>query len=233
MLNHLSKQAVVLHSGGMDSSLCLALAIREFGADQVLSLSFSFNQRHHVELDHAKKISAHWNVDHAIVQLNCLSEITTSALIGNTIPIEHQHGKPPNTLVIGRNGLMAMLGGIHAHHLKARCIYIGIIGVEGSNSGYRDCSRSYMDGVQHTLRIDLDDPSFEIRTPIVDLTKEESLELAYRLGMLDYLLNETLTCYEGIAKQGCLTCPACLLRNEGIKSFFKKRPHLNMPYAIA
>lgn len=227
-----SKKAIVLHSGGMDSSLCLALAIREFGAHDLLSLSFAYDQRHTPELKQSSKISADWGVDHAVLELNCLHAITDNALINSNIPIQHVSGGPPNTLVVGRNGLMARLGAIHAEYLGARCIYMGVIEVEGSNSGYRDCSRAYMDLKQQILRIDLDNPHFEIRTPLVKMSKKETMELGYRLGVLNYLLKETITCYEGIPLQGCFKCPACRLRNEGIRQFLAENPDFQMPYPI-
>ena len=75
----MQKKAVVVHSGGMDSSLCLALAVKEFGAENVLSLSFTYNQRHALELDRARKISDFFKVDHIELNLDCLSQITESA----------------------------------------------------------------------------------------------------------------------------------------------------------
>ena len=218
----LSKKAVVVHSGGMDSSICLALAIREFGAPHVLSLSFSYQQRHTRELEQAQKICAEWGVDNTVLQIDCLKKITSDALTNPAIPIEHQEGQAPNTLVVGRNGLMARLGAIHAHQLGAQCIYLGVIEVEEWNSGYRDCSRRYMDLMQQIMRIDLGDSDFEIRTPLVKMTKVETLEVAEQLGVLEYLLEETITCYEGIPREGCRKCPACLLRNEGVEQFALK-----------
>lgn len=218
------KQAVVIHSGGMDSSICLALAIREFGKENVLSLSFSYQQRHSNELVQAAKICADWDVDHVVVPVDSLAVITENALIGRTKKIMHLPGESPNTLVVGRNGLMARLGAIHAQHLGAHIIYMGIIQVESDNSGYRDCSRHYMDLKQEILRIDLGDPRFEIRTPVVEMTKKETLELAQEMGILDYLLRETISCYEGIPVNGCRVCPACLLRNEGLRQFYGHGP---------
>lgn len=228
----LTKKAVVIHSGGMDSSLCLALAIREFNPNDVLSLSFAYHQRHTIELQQAAKISAYFQVDHTIVPIDCLQTITSNALITPSISIQHSPGQIPNTLVIGRNGLMARLGAIHAHSLGAHCIYMGVLGLEGSHSGYRDCSREYMDLKQQILRIDLADPSFEILTPLVSMTKKETMVLGYELGVLPYLLNETITCYEGIPKQGCHNCPACTLRNEGIRQFLRDNPNFPMPYSL-
>lgn len=226
----MKKKAVVVHSGGMDSSLCLALAIKEFGAENVLSLSFTYNQRHSIELKCASEISKHFNVDHVELDLSCLSKITESALIGTDKKIEHKKGEAPNTLVVGRNGLMARIAGIHANSLGAHCIYMGVMELEAANSGYRDCSRAYMDIIQSALRMDFADNSFEIRTPLVQMTKRDTMELGYKLGVLEYLLENTVTCYEGIEKEGCLKCPACKLRNEGLKIFSLEHPDLKYSY---
>lgn len=226
----MKKKAVVVHSGGMDSSLCLALAIKEFGAKEVLSLSFTYNQRHSIELTRATEISKHFGVDHVELDLSCLSKITESALIGNKTKIEHQAGQAPNTLVVGRNGLMARLAGIHAYSLGSHCIYMGVMELEAANSGYRDCSRAYMDIIQTALRMDFADPSFEIRTPLVAMNKKETMELGLSLGVIEYLLEKTVTCYEGIEKEGCMKCPACKLRNAGLKIFSLEHPEINYSY---
>lgn len=228
----MKKKALVVHSGGMDSSICLALAIQEFGRQEVISVSFKYGQRHAPELNQAAKICDDWKVDHIELPIDCLQEITESALMNKKIPIEHLPGQLPNTLVVGRNGLMAHLAAIHIDHLGGECIYMGVIGVDGSHSGYRDCSRAYMDSVETTLKLDLDNPRFQIRTPLVHLSKKETLELAQQLGVLDYLLKTTVTCYEGISMAGCKTCPACRLRNEGLRQFLKENPNFITPYPI-
>lgn len=226
----MKKKAVVVHSGGMDSSLCLALAIKEFGAENVLSLSFTYNQRHSIELKRATEISEHFKVDHVQLDLSCLSQITESALIGNSKKIEHKTGEAPNTLVVGRNGLMARLAGIHANSLGADCIYLGVMELESANSGYRDCSRAYMDVIQTALRMDFANEKFEVRTPLVFMNKKETMELGFKLGVLEYLLEKTVTCYEGIEKEGCMKCPACKLRNQGLKIFSLEHPELKYSY---
>jgi 7-cyano-7-deazaguanine synthase len=226
----MKKKAVVVHSGGMDSSLCLALAVREFGSENVLSLSFTYNQRHSVELTRAREISEYFKTDHVEIDLTCLSQITESALIDSTKKIEHKEGEAPNTLVVGRNGLMARLAGIHAHSLGAQCIYLGVMELEEANSGYRDCSRSYMDLIQSALRLDFADAAFEIRTPLVKMNKKETMELGYKLGVLEFLLEKTITCYEGMEKEGCLKCPACKLRNQGLKIFALEHPEFKFSY---
>jgi len=227
----MNKQAIVIHSGGMDSSLCLALASQEFGRENVLSLSFAYQQRHTVELKQATKICQEWGIDHLQLSIDCLQEITQNALMDVNLAIEHLPHQPPNTLVVGRNGLMAHLGGIHAHHLGANCIYMGVMELEGANSGYRDCSRAYMDLQQQILQLDLDDSTFEIRTPLIHMTKKETLELGYALGILPFLLEETITCYEGLRRLGCQKCPACQLRNQGLKEFLKDHPEFKSSWA--
>jgi len=201
----------------MDSSLCLALAVREFGKEAVLSLSFDYGQRHRAELQAAEKIAVDWGVDHALLSIDCLGKITENALTDSCRPIAHPEGVPPNTLVVGRNGLMARLAAIHADALGAGCVYMGVMELEEANSGYRDCSRRYMDLMEEILRIDLDNPHFKIRTPLISMTKEESHELARELAVLPYLIENTVSCYEGLFHPGCGRCPACLLRNRALE----------------
>jgi 7-cyano-7-deazaguanine synthase len=223
MSKKMKKDAVVIYSGGMDSSICLALAIEAYGKNRVASLSFAYQQRHSAELVQAAHICKAWEVDHLVVTVEGLCKLTDNAQINNKIEIVHLPGQPPNTLFVGRNGLMARLGAIYADHVGANCIYMGVMGLEVANSGYRDCSREYFDLKEKILRMDLDNPNFEIRTPLVDLDKPQSLAIADRLGVLDFLLAETITCYEGVRGQGCKVCPACKLRNDGIANYFQNR----------
>lgn len=215
----MKKKAVVIHSGGMDSSLCLALAIREFGVENVLSLSFQYNQRHANELIQAAFICKEWGVDHVVLNIDCLSEITQNALINHDRKIEHIEGQAPNTLVVGRNGLMARIGAIHSDHLGAHKVYMGVIGVDGNVSGYRDCSRKYMDIVEKALQIDLDNNEFRIETPLVDMTKADTMRLGEELGVLEFLLEHTISCYQGTPREGCGQCPACKLRKQGLDEY--------------
>jgi len=211
----MKKETVVIHSGGMDSSICLKIAVDEQGKENVLSLSFRYDQRHSSELVQAEKICRDWNVDHAVIPLPPLKKLTNNALVDPALPIKDAS----DTLVAGRNGLMARLGAIYADSLGAQSIMMGVLELDEANSGYRDCSRHYMNLMEEILRIDLDNPDFTIRTPLIRMTKVETMQLAKKHGVLDYLLENTVTCYRGILKEGCRTCPACLLRNEGIEQF--------------
>lgn len=223
-MNKFRKKAIVVHSGGMDSSTCLFIAIKEHGAENILSLTFSYGQRNSTELERAEAMCRKSGVDHVVLDISCLSEITENSLTRHDLAfawVPEQNA--PNSLVTGRNGLMARIAAIHANHIGAREIFMGIMELEKKN-GYRDCSRVYMDKMEDILRIDLADPEFKIRTPLVDLTKAQAMALADDLGVLPYLLETTVTCYEGLDKQGCGGCPSCHLRNEGIREFLEKNP---------
>lgn len=210
----MKKKALVSHSGGMDSSICLRLAIQKFGSENVLSVGFDYGQRHREEMEAAQKICRDWNVQRVVLDLNCLSKITTDSLTCHQMNVTEG-----NTLVVGRNGLMAKLSAIHAHDLGAELVYLGVMGVEGAHAGYRDCSRQYIDLVENVVRHDLDNPNFAFVTPLVDLTKAESLQIAKDLGILEYLWVNTVTCYLGIKGTGCKKCPGCRVRNDGIAEF--------------
>lgn len=226
----MKKKAIVIHSGGMDSSLCLYKAIQDYGVENVLSLTFRYGQRHSTELAASKLICAEWGVDQTILDIDCLQKITENSLTKHDLQITHVNGESPNSLVMGRNGLMVRLAAIHADSLGASKVYTGVIEVEEANSGYRDCSRTYMDMMESILRLDLDDSNFQVVTPVVKMTKLETMEMANEMGILEFLLENTITCYEGIAQQGCQKCPACFLRNQGILEYKKKHPHFILSF---
>ena len=136
------------------------------------------------------------------------------------------------TLVVGRNGLMARLAAIHADYIGADSIYMGVIQLESDNYGYRDCSRDYMDRLELLLREDLNKSDFKIETPLIDMTKAQTMRLGHELGVLAFLLDNTITCYRGIPKQGCRVCPACELRNQGIAEFIRNNPGVKLPYSL-
>lgn len=226
-------ETIVVHSGGMDSSLCLALAVQEFGKDRVLSLSFDYGQRHRVELESAEKISAFFEVEHQTLPVEALPLIQESSLTDRTIAItKGDRIHPPNTMVLGRNGLFIHLAAIYAYSRGARRIDLGVIGTEDGNSGYRDCSQEYVSLMEKVIRLDVGDAHFAIRTPLIAMTKLETLAVASQLGILDYLLENSVTCYEGIKREGCTKCPSCLLRNRSLLQFQKKYPQHPLPYPI-
>lgn len=230
-----NKKAIVIFSGGMDSTLCLQIAIKKWSLDQVLALSFDYCQRNHAELEKAKFIANTWGVAHDIIKLDVLEKISDSSLVKPHLPIDFgDKGKkqPPNTMVVGRNGLMVRLAAIYGYNLGVQELYTGVMELEEANSGYRDCSRHYMDLMQEVLKLDLAQEHFAIVTPLIFNSKLQNLELAYEMGILTFMLEHCLSCYEGIGQEGCQACPACELRNEGIAAFEKAHPEVPLPYSI-
>jgi 7-cyano-7-deazaguanine synthase len=212
-------QAIVCHSGGMDSSICLAQAVQRFGADNVLAVAFDYGQRHKIELEQAKKICDFFAVQQRVVALDFMSHLTDNTLLGAGDIVHKNNAQPANSLVVGRNGLMLRLCAIIADNLGANFVYSGVTEVEAKYSGYRDSDQRYIDLLQNILRIDLANDDFEILTPVVGLTKAEGMQLAAKLGVLDFLLEHTISCYNGKIP-GCQECPACCLRKQGIDEYY-------------
>jgi 7-cyano-7-deazaguanine synthase len=215
-------KALVLHSGGMDSSICLLLAKQRFGAEKVLSVGFRYGQRHSSELEAAAKIADHFGIHRTVIDLPPIPGWEGSSLLSHSLPIEMIDGLP-NSFVPGRNGLFLMMAAPLAGALGVHILYAGVMEREGSFSGYPDCYRSYIDAVEQVIRLDLRDPTFAVETPLISLTKAETLEVAASFGALEYLLEHTVSCYNGIRGRGCGSCPACILRRAGEEEFNQRR----------
>lgn len=219
------KKAVVLHSGGIDSSTCLWIAKQDF---EVTSISFAYQQKHLSEIEAAYNICQEWGISRVVFHLDLLPHITSNALTNPQQAIIYSEGSA-NTMVVGRNGLMAHLAGIYAHSIGASHLFLGVTEIEGVHNGYRDCSRNYFNIKEQILRIDLANPNFQIHTPVIHLNKKEILYLAHELKILSYLLEHTISCYQGISHLGCQKCPACHSRNNGLKEFLKETPSFYFP----
>ena len=127
----------------------------------------------------------------------------------------------PTTVVEGRNAFFLLSAGVWAKSLGAREIYTGVS--QADFSGYPDCRADFIRAQQRMMRLAMEWP-FKIVTPFMNKTKSEEWALAAKLGILDIVKNETLTCYNGIPGAGCGKCPACKLRNAGLREF-EKRQH--------
>ena len=224
----MTTKAVVLHSGGMDSSLCLLLAKEQFGAKNILSLGLRYGQRHSAELSAAATIADHFGIAREEIDMPVLPGWEESSLIAHSLPIQSS-GTVPNSFVPGRNGLFLMMAAVRAGSLGAHQLFIGVMELEGAYSGYPDCSRRYIDSVEAVIRQDLQDPLFSIQTPLIRMTKAQTMELGDSLGVLEYLFTHTITCYNGLPLWGCKACPACRLRNEGIAEFCRTHPNKKVP----
>ena len=213
-----SAKAVVVLSGGQDSATCLALAVRKHGADNVAAITFDYGQRHCVETKYARRLAARFGVRlHKVVKLGFYGELTTNALITPGVRITKARGSGcPSTVVEGRNAFFLLAAGVWAKTLGAKEIYTGVS--QADYSGYPDCRAGFVRAQQRAMRLAMEWP-FEIVAPFMHMTKAQEWALADSLGIMDVIANETVTCYRGLPGKGCGRCPACRLRNRGLREY--------------
>lgn len=216
------EKAVVVFSGGQDSTTCLFWAKKRY--KEVIAVSFDYGQKHSLELECAKDICKKYDVEHHIMDLNLLNQLASNSLTRVDIKVDKkkEENKLPNSFVDGRNMLFLTFVAVFA---KQRGINTIITGVSQSDfSGYPDCRDVFIKSLNVTLNLAMD-YQFEVLTPLMWIDKAETWKLADDLGVLDIVKNETLTCYNGIKGNGCGECPACTLRKNGYLKFkeqFKK-----------
>jgi 7-cyano-7-deazaguanine synthase len=145
-------------------------------------------------------------------------------------PLPHQPAQVPSRFVPGRNGLLLQLASMIAWQVSAETLYLGVLGLESERSGYPDCTREYIDLQEKSFQLDYFNPQFRVIAPLIHLTKQQSYVFAQQWNCLEYLLEETITCYEGIAKNGCKRCPACQLRNHSLREYLKDKPEVQFSY---
>jgi len=209
-------KAIVVFSGGQDSTTCLFWAKKKF--KEVIAVSFDYNQKHKLELECAKDICKKYNVEHHILDLNLLNQLAPNSLTRQDIVVDKEASsdKVPNSFVDGRNLLFLSFVAIFA---KQREINHIITGVSQSDfSGYPDCRDVFIKSLNVTLNLSMD-YQFEIHTPLMWINKAETWKMADDLGVLEVIEEETLTCYNGIKGSGCGECPACKLRMNGYLEF--------------
>jgi len=216
------KRALVVFSGGQDSTTCLAWALREYGTGNVECITFRYGQRHAQEVEAAQKIAAGFGIaGHRIVSLEGYGQLTGSALLDTGLPIETAEGAScPNTVVDGRNMLFLLMAAIVAKRHGIRDLVTGVC--ETDSSGYPDCRDVFIKSCNATLNLAMD-YTFHIRTPLMSMTKAQVWALADDLGILDTVVQHTLTCYNGIPGRGCAACPACILRQRGYDEYEKSK----------
>jgi len=212
------EKALVVFSGGQDSTTCLAQALRDYGAGNVACITFHYGQRHGREVDVARRVAEHFGVaGHKFISLDWYSQVTESALLDPQVEIgKDADAACPNTVVDGRNMLFLLVAAVYA---KSQGIHDIVTGVcETDFSGYPDCREAFVKSCNATLNLAMD-YEFRVVTPLMHLTKAETWALADRLGVLEYVAANTLTCYNGIVGAGCGECPSCLLRQRGYEAY--------------
>ncbi len=210
--------AIVLFSGGLDSTTCLAIAASE--GFTPIALSFRYGQRHTVELDCAARIAAAAGVEHIISDID-LAAFGGSALIDASleVPKHSELAEPgagvPITYVPARNTIFLSIAMAVAEVRGSDDVYIGVNAVD--YSGYPDCRPAFIDAFAAmaalATRRGVEGAPLRIHTPLIELTKAEIIGRGLALGV-DYSL--TSTCYDpGVDGGACGSCEACLLRARG------------------
>ncbi|MGD0192918.1 MAG: 7-cyano-7-deazaguanine synthase QueC [Rhizomicrobium sp.] len=227
-----TQTALVLFSGGQDSTTCLAWALDRFSA--VETVGFDYRQRHAAELearprilDALRNLFPDWRDglgEDYVLDLGVLKAIGGSALT-DAVKIEMGANGLPTTFVPGRNILFLTAAAALAYRRGARHLVGGMC--ETDFSGYPDCRDETIKAAGRALDLGMD-MHFTIHTPLMRLDKAATWGLARRLGgqaLVDLIVEETVTCYEGDRTQrhdwgyGCARCPACELRARGYESF--------------
>ncbi|MDQ0162247.1 7-cyano-7-deazaguanine synthase QueC [Bacillus alveayuensis] len=214
----MSQKAVVVFSGGQDSTTCLFWALKQFA--EVVAVTFDYQQRHQLEIDVAKNIAKELSVKHHILDMSLLNQLAPNALTRTNIPIEQTEGELPSTFVPGRNLLFLTFASIIAKQIGAKHIVTGVC--ETDFSGYPDCRDVFIKSCNVTINLAMDD-QFVIHTPLMWLNKAETWKLADELGAFQFVREKTLTCYNGIIADGCGECPACKLRKRGLEEYLQQK----------
>ena len=224
--------ALVLFSGGQDSTTCLAWALARY--DRVETIGFDYGQRHAIELtvrptvlQKLRGFSAEWNSrlgeDH-MIDLSLISKISDTAMTSN-VEIKMMENGLPNTFVPGRNLLFMTVAATVAYRRGLNVLVGGMC--ETDFSGYPDCRNDTMKALQVALNLGMA-TNIQVETPLMWIDKAETWKMAQDLGdtaLVDLIRSETHTCYLGERGElhdwgyGCGTCPACALRARGYADF--------------
>ena len=235
-MTNANEAALVLFSGGQDSTVCLAWALTRFS--RVETVGFDYSQRHKVELtlrprirERIAALGADWKArlgDDHVIRLDALAAISDSALTRDAA-IEIADGGLPTTFVPGRNLIFFCFSGALAYRRGARHLVGGMC--ETDYSGYPDCRDDTVKAMQVALALGLD-KRLTIHTPLMWIDKAGTFTMAEELGgrpLLDVIVEETHSCYLGDRTHwhdwgfGCGKCPACQLRAQGFAKFWNRR----------
>ncbi|GAB6989270.1 7-cyano-7-deazaguanine synthase QueC [Paenibacillus pini] len=213
-----NEKAVVVFSGGQDSTTCLFWALQNFS--EVETVTFDYGQRHKLEIECAQQIAEELGVKNTILDMSLLNQLAPNALTRSDIDITHEDGELPSTFVEGRNHLFLSFAAVLGKQSGARHLITGVC--ETDFSGYPDCRDVFVKSLNVTLNLAMD-YEFVIHTPLMWLDKAETWAMAHKLSAYEFVRERTLTCYNGIIGDGCGECPACLLRKAGLDKFLLTR----------
>lgn len=218
MMNH--EAALVVFSGGQDSTTCLFWAKKHF--KKVYALSFVYGQKHQQEVEIARAIAREADVEFEAMDVSFIGHLGRNSLTDPTMVMDEE--KPadscPNTFVPGRNLFFLSIAAVYA---RERGINHLVTGVSQTDfSGYPDCRDNFIKSLTVTLNLAMEE-QFVIHTPLMWIDKCQTWALADELGVLDLIRERTLTCYNGVPGDGCGHCPACKLRREGLEKYLEQK----------
>ena len=215
-----NEKALVVFSGGQDSTTCLFWAKKQFR--EVHALSFIYGQKHVKEVELARAIAAKAGVHFDVMDVSFIGKLGHNSLTDTTMKMDAE--KPadgvPNTFVPGRNLFFLSIAAVYACERGIRHLVTGVS--QTDFIGYPDCRDNFIRSLNVTLNLAMEE-QFVIHTPLMWIDKAATWALADELGVLDLVRNETLTCYNGIPGDGCGHCPACKLRREGLEKYLQTR----------
>lgn len=213
--------AVVILSGGQDSTTCLHWAMSKY--KKIYALTFNYGQTHSIELDSAKKIAEMNNIEHEIVNVPNILK-STSPLTDKTQTLETYDNYEEMDEIIGdrieltfvpmRNAFFLTLGANYALSKNCRTLVTGVC--QQDNANYPDCRKTFIDAQQNTINEALGIADFKIETPLIFMTKAESIILAQKLDGCMESMAYSHTCYAG-QYPPCGKCHSCVLRAQGFK----------------
>ena len=218
MMNN--QTALVVFSGGQDSTTCLYWAKKHF--KEVYALSFVYGQKHVKEVELAREIARKAEVHFDVMDVSFIGRLGSNSLTDTSIHMDEEKpdGSFPNTFVPGRNLFFLSIAAVYA---RERGIAHMVTGVSQTDfSGYPDCRDSFIKSLNVTLNLAMDE-QFVIHTPLMWIDKAQTWALADELGVLDIVRRDTLTCYNGVQGDGCGHCPACKLRREGLEKYLASK----------
>lgn len=216
-------KALVIFSGGQDSTTCLFWAKKHFR--EVRAICFRYGQKHEQEVDIARRIANQAGVPFDEKNVEFIGKLSSGCSLTD-FSVEMDKNKPvntpPNTFVPGRNLFFLSIAAVHAREHGIMNLVTGVS--QTDFSGYPDCRDSFIRSLNVTLNLAMDE-QFVIHTPLMWIDKAATWKMADELGVFDLVRNETLTCYNGTPGDGCGQCPACKLRRHGLEQYLKTRNH--------
>lgn len=220
----MEKSALVTLSGGQDSTTILGWAKDKF--KYIETITFDYGQKHKIEIKQAKKIADILEVKNTLLSINAFTELNNSALLmGSDEDMSNPHinnSNIPASFVPNRNAIFFTLAHAFAQKQGIKNIIIGIS--QADYSGYPDCREEFIKSLEVSLNLGSDE-NIKFHYPLLNLSKSETFALAKSSSVLDLLLEESHTCYNGVRDKrfewgyGCAKCPACILRKKGWETY--------------